>query len=280
MSARTGTAGARIPAAERIPVLLYHAVTDDPPGWIAPLTVRPSVFAAQLDAIVDSGRTPLTATGLADALAGRRSLPERPVVITIDDGFADLPRSTAPELARRGLTATAYLTTGAIGLHGTDSGCLLPEAAMMTVDQVKETADHGIEIGAHTITHPQLDTLPRAAVRRELTVPKAALEDLLGLPVPAFAYPHGYSSRSVRRLVRAAGYSSATAVRDALSSTRDEPYRIARIMLRADDTAADVEAWLRGASAPVAPYPDQLRTVGWRWYRRGRRLVRGTRFAG
>ncbi|WP_042393202.1 polysaccharide deacetylase family protein [Streptacidiphilus carbonis] len=280
MSARTGTAGAGIPLAERIPVLLYHAVTEDPSGWIAPLTVRPSVFAAQLDAVVDSGCTPLTATGLVDALAGRRPLPERPVVITIDDGFADLPRSTAPALAGRGLTATAYLTTGAIGLHGPDSGCLLPPAPMMTAAQVKETADHGLEIGAHTITHPQLDTLPGAAVRRELSVPKAALEDLLGLPVPAFAYPHGYNSRSVRRQVRAAGYTSATAVRDALSSKGDEPYRIARIMLRADDTAADVAAWLRGTAAPVAPYPDQLRTVGWRWYRRGRRLVRGTRFAG
>lgn len=277
MSAREGTAGLRSPVRARIPVLLYHSVTDDPPGWIAPLTVRPAEFEAQLDAVVDSGRTPLTATELADALAGRRDFPERPVVITVDDGFADLATFIAPALADRGLTATAYLTTGAIGGPG---GCLLPPAPMMALDQVEEIAALGVEIGAHTVTHAQLDTLPRAAVRRELADPKALLEDLIGQPVPAFAYPHGYSSPAVRQLVREAGYTSATAVRDALSSTKDEPYRIARIMLRNDDTTADLAAWMEGDGAQVAPFPEPPRTLAWRWYRRGRRMVRGNRFSG
>ncbi|MEZ0092653.1 polysaccharide deacetylase family protein [Streptacidiphilus sp. EB129] len=282
---------------EAIPVLLYHAVTDDPPGWIAPFTVRPREFLAQLDAIAASGRTAITATRLLDGLTGREPLPERPIVITIDDGFADLSRFTAPALAARGLPATAYLTTGAIGgsasggsaSGGSASGgasgggaldSLLPPAPMMTFDQVPELVPMGIEVGAHTVSHPQLDTLPRHRVRQELARPKALLEDLLGLPVPAFAYPHGYNSPAVRRLVREAGYSSAMAVRNALSSTRDEPYRIARIMLRAGDTTADLSRWLAGTGASVAPYPDRLRTVGWRWYRRGRRLVRGDTFAG
>ena len=107
-------------------------------------------------------------------------------------------------------------------------------------------ADCGLEIGAHTVTHPQLDTLPARAVRRELQVPKAVLEEQLGLPVPAFAYPHGYNSPAVRRLVREAGYTSATAVRNALSSTRDDPYRIARLMLKSTDTTADLAFWLDG----------------------------------
>jgi len=266
-----------IPVGERIPVLLYHAVMDDPPAWIAPFTVRPAEFAAQLDAVVDSGRTALTVSGLVEALAGRAPLPERPIVITIDDGFADLPTLTAPALAGRGLTATAYLTTGAIG---GDPECLLPRAAMMTPAQVKEVADCGLEIGAHTRTHPQLDTLPAHAVRRELLEPKAVLEDLLGGPVPAFAYPHGYNSRGVRKLVREAGYTSATAVRDALSSPGDDLFRIARLMLRSTDTTAELERWLSGLGAPVAPFPDSLRTVGWRGYRRAKELIHGPTFAG
>jgi peptidoglycan/xylan/chitin deacetylase (PgdA/CDA1 family) len=270
--------GADIPTAERIPVLLYHAVTDDPPSWIAPFTVRPKEFAAQLDAIADSGRTPIRVTDLVEGLAGRLPLPERPLVITIDDGFADLPGTTAPALAERDMTATAYLTTGALGPDG--AGSLLPPAPMMTLRQALEVADCGLEIGAHTVTHPQLDTLSAAAVRRELAEPKAVLEDLLGRPVPAFAYPHGYSSPRVRRQVREAGYTSATAVRNALSSTRDEPYRIARLMLRDTDTARDVAAWLAGDGARVAPYPDGLATRGWRAYRRARALVRGPVFAG
>ncbi|QMU80536.1 polysaccharide deacetylase family protein [Streptacidiphilus sp. PB12-B1b] len=258
-------------------MLLYHAVTDDPPPWIARFTVRPRQFLAQLDAIRDSGRTPLTATGLTEALAGRAPLPERPIVVTIDDGFADLPRFTAPALAERGIPATAYLTTGALAA---DPRCLLPPAPMMTLDQVKEVADCGLEIGAHTVTHPQLDTLSTAEVLRELRTPKAVLEDVLGEPVPAFAYPHGYNSGAVRRLVRATGYTSATAVRDALSSTRDDPFRIARLMLKSTDTTAELAFWLEGLGAPVAPYPDRLRTIGWRAYRRSRAMLHGPSFAG
>jgi peptidoglycan/xylan/chitin deacetylase (PgdA/CDA1 family) len=269
--------GERIPVGARIPVLLYHAVMEDPPAWIAQFTVRPKEFSAQLDAVRDSGRTPLTATGLTEALAGRAPLPERPVVITIDDGFADLPGFTAPELARRGLPATVYLTTGALSR---DPRCLLPPAPMMKLRQIQELADCGLEVGAHTITHPQLDTLSGAAVREELRVPKALLEDTLGTPVPAFAYPHGYNSPAVRALVREAGYSSATAVRNALSSTRDDPYRIARLMLRSTDTTAELAFWLAGLGAPVAPYPDGPKTLGWRAYRRARAMLHGPVFAG
>lgn len=258
-------------------MLLYHAVTDDPPSWIAPFTVRPKEFLAQLDAVVDSGRTAITATRLAQALSGQGTLPERPIVLTVDDGFADLCGFTAPALAERGLAATAYLTTGAIGGAG---GCLLPPAAMMTLGQVDEVAQHGIEIGAHTVSHPQLDTLRRATVREELATPKALLEDLLGRPVTAFAYPHGYNSPRVRALVRAAGYSSAVAVRNALSSPGDDPYRIARLMLTRTDTTVELASWLEGLGAPVAPYPDAPRTVAWRQYRRARRLLRGPTFAG
>ncbi|MFE0517034.1 polysaccharide deacetylase family protein, partial [Streptomyces sp. NPDC058964] len=57
-------------APAHIPVFLYHAVMDDPPSWIAEFTVRPKEFAAHLDAIADSGRTPVTISVLADHLAG------------------------------------------------------------------------------------------------------------------------------------------------------------------------------------------------------------------
>jgi peptidoglycan/xylan/chitin deacetylase (PgdA/CDA1 family) len=270
--------GAEVPTAERIPVLLYHAVMEDPPSWIAQFTVRPKDFLAHLDVIADSGRTAITVTRLVDGLAGRVALPERPVVITIDDGFADLPATTAPALADRNLPATAYLTTGALGPDG--EGSLLPTAPMMTLRQALDVADCGLEIGAHTVSHPQLDTLPTRAVRRELAEPKAILEDLLGRPVPAFAYPHGYSSPRVRRLVAEAGYTSATAVRNALSSRTDERYRIARLMLRSTDTVDRLAGWLAGQGAPVAPYPDSALTLGWRAYRRTRRLLRGPTFAG
>lgn len=256
----------------RIPVLLYHAVMDDPPDWIAEFTVAPRDFGAQLDAIVASGRTPITIGRLV-----RGTLPPRPVVLTFDDGFADLPGPTAEALASRALPATAYLTTGAI-TPGRRS--LLPPAPMMTLSQAPLLATYGIEVGAHTVTHPQLDTLPRGALHRELSEPKAVLEDVLGHEVTHLAYPHGYNSRAVRRAAARAGYASAVAVRHALSSETDETYRIARLILRRGHTVADIEAWMEGRGAPVAPFPGSLPTVGWRLYRRARAAVKGPVFAG
>ncbi|GAA4954535.1 hypothetical protein GCM10023238_21410 [Streptomyces heliomycini] len=101
------------------------------------------------------------------------------------------------------------------------------------------------------------------------------LEDALGHPVPHLAYPHGYNSPRVRAMTARVGYETATAVRHALSSGRDERYRIARLIVRRGHTVADVEAWLAGDGARIAPYRDGPRTVGWRWYRRARTLLRG-----
>ncbi|MFD4574940.1 polysaccharide deacetylase family protein [Streptomyces sp. NPDC058417] len=263
--------------ADAIPVFLYHAVMDDPPDWIAEFSVTPRQFAAHLDAVVDSGRTPVTVSALADHLAGRAALPARPVLLTFDDGFADLPGPTAEALAGRHLAATAYLTTGAIAPGGRS---LLPPAPMMTLAQAAGLEGHGMEIGSHTVTHAQLDTLPAADLDRELRDSRAVLEDALGHPVRHLAYPHGYNSGRVRRRAAAAGYETATAVRHALSSERDEAHRIARLIVRRGHTLADVEAWLAGSGARIAPYRDGPRTVGWRWYRRARAVVRGPVFAG
>lgn len=260
-----------------VPVLLYHAVTDDPPPWIAEFTVTPRAFEAQLDAVVASGRTAVPVSVLASHLAGRGGLPPRPVVLTFDDGFADLPGRTAEALASRGLPATAYLTTGALT---PGRACLLPPAPMMALAQAPLLEQYGMEVGAHTVTHPQLDTLAPRALRRELREAKATLEDVLGHRVAHLAYPHGYNSRAVRRAALDAGYASAVAVRHALSSAADEPYRIARLILRRSHTVADVERWMEGHGARTAPFPDSPATAGWRTYRRARALVRGPRFAG
>ncbi|MFG3286390.1 polysaccharide deacetylase family protein [Streptomyces sp. NPDC048111] len=258
-------------------MLLYHAVMADPPNWIAEFTVTPRQLEDHLDVIRDSGRTPVTIGALAAHLAGRAPLPPRPVVLTFDDGFADLPGRTAEALAARGMPATAYLTTGAI-TPGRRS--LLPPAPMMTLDQAASLEAYGLEVGAHTVSHAQLDTLGRTALRHELTASKAVLEDALGHCVDHLAYPHGYNSPAVRRAARAAGYATAVAVRHALSSERDEAYRIARLIVRRGHTPADVAAWMRGEGARAAPYRDSPLTVGWRLYRRTRAVVKGPVFAG
>ena len=142
-----------------IPILLYHAVTDDPAEWIAPYTVSPAEFARHVDVILASGRTAMTVTGLCAALSGDAELPPKPVVLTFDDGFADFV-DTAAYLAEHGLPSTMYACTGALRGRGSPPADLtLPPAAMLDWSQLPELTELGVEIGAHTHTHPQLDVM-------------------------------------------------------------------------------------------------------------------------
>jgi hypothetical protein len=99
------------------------------------------------------------------------------------------------------------------------------------------------------------------------------LEGLLQAPVRSFAYPHGYSSEPVRRLVREAGFESACTVRNALSSIGDDPLAVARLTVRRTTSLTQIAAWLDGRGAPVAAHRELARTRAWRTYRRGRALV-------
>lgn len=253
-------------------VLLYHSIDDDPPGWLAPYAVGRRAFADQLDAVAASGRTPVTAEQVVAARLRGTRLPADPVAITFDDGFRDFAGHAWPELERRGLPGTLFVTTGALApLHRS----LLPTAAMLTLEEVAKLGAAGAGIGAHSHRHPQLDTLDAEALGRELSQPKEILEDAVGHEVDLFAYPHGYSSPMVRSLTRLLGYRGAFAVRNAFSPEDDDPFRIARLTVMADTDRATFGAWLRGEGAPVAGAHEQARTTAWRFYRRQRARLRG-----
>jgi peptidoglycan/xylan/chitin deacetylase (PgdA/CDA1 family) len=247
-----------------IPVLLYHSVADAPSSWISGFTVTPATFERHMDAVVASGRTAMTVRGLRDNLRLGRPLPERPVLITFDDGFADTATVAGPALARRGLCSTVYVTTAVIG--GVSPG----EDAMVDWSQIEELSAMGTEIGAHSHTHPELDMLPEAAVRHEVELPKRMLEERLGEEVPSFAYPFGYSNPMVRRLVSEAGYASACSVKNALSSSADPSFAIARLTVTSRTSDGRMRQWLEGGGAPVGRRQERLVSRGWRTWRRTR----------
>ena len=254
------------------PVLLYHSVDDDPPSWIAPFTVSPKTFADQLDAIVRSGRTPVSAGDVVTALRGGMPLPKRAVAVTFDDGFLDFERNALPALTERALPATLFVTTGALAPFNRS---VLPNAFMMSLEQVADLPRAGLTIGAHAHFHQQLDTLEPAAVTRELTRPKRILEDALGAEVDLFAYPHGCCDARVAARTREAGYRGAFAVRNAFSCEGDDPFRVARLTVRADTTAMQFQSWLDGIGAPTARPRENPRTVVGRLYRRRRAALHG-----
>jgi peptidoglycan/xylan/chitin deacetylase (PgdA/CDA1 family) len=259
-----------------VPILVYHSISNDPPTWIRSFSVTPAVFERQLELIVEAGATTLSMSAFADAIAGRSALPKRAVVITFDDGLSDFRDEALPALHEKGLTTTLYVTTGFLDDFAPHSAIPRPAGRWLDTRALLKLRDDGVEIGGHSHTHPQLDTLAREAARHEVASCKAILEQLLQESVRSFAYPHGYFSRSVRRLVGESGYESACACKNALSSAEDDPLALARLMIRQTTSLAEFAAWLDGRGAPVAPRAESIRTRGWRAYRRGRAILQRT----
>jgi peptidoglycan/xylan/chitin deacetylase (PgdA/CDA1 family) len=249
-----------------VPILLYHSITDDPDDWIAPFAVSPATFAAHMDAVVASGRQPLTVSQYADGLRGGSALPTRPVLITFDDGFADFASNALPALVARKLPSTLYVTTGALADRAYE--CVLPQAAMLRSADLTGLEAAGVEIGAHSHTHRQLDLLPAREVAAELSRSGDLLAQILGHPVRSFAYPHSYWRPLVRRLVAGAGFDSACAVGNALSSGRDHLLALSRLMIRSDISPDLLGAWLDGSGVRAIPRHRRVLAFGWRQYRR------------
>lgn len=254
-----------------IPILAYHTISETPEAGIAPFAVRPCDFERHLDLVVAGGCTALTISDLVARIDRGEALPARAVAITFDDGYEDNLTVAAPMLRARGLAATMNLTTGWL------PGCPGPSAGpapgrMIAWDCVAELETAGMEIGAHSHTHAQLDLLPRAEAGDEIMRSKDLLEAGLGHAVSTFSYPHGYATRFIRDEVRRCGFRSACGVRNAFSHSHDDRWLLARLTVRATTTSTQVEAWLEGSGAPTASRREHVVTKAWRTTRRVRQL--------
>jgi peptidoglycan/xylan/chitin deacetylase (PgdA/CDA1 family) len=266
-----------------LPVLLYHSISDVGSAEVARFAISPKVFDEHMRHLAEEGYSSMTVTEFLPALLAPDGpgdvLPERPVLVTFDDGFRDFLTNALPVLQRHGIASTLYATTGFMG-EGEAPGTNRSGDEMLSWSELAEVVRQGVEVGAHTHGHVMLDTVPHATARDEITRCKALIEQHTETPVASFAYPHGYSSAWVRRVVAEAGYTSACAVKNAMSHPGDDPFAIARLMLEASHTRGDFLRMLSGDGVPVASSHDRWQTRGWRLVRRGlaagRRLRAGS----
>jgi peptidoglycan/xylan/chitin deacetylase (PgdA/CDA1 family) len=258
-----------------VPILVYHSVSSEPSPLIAPFTVDEAMFAAHLDQVARRGLRCLTVTQLLDAFdAGDEALVARAALITFDDGFADFRTAALPALQARDMASTMYLATGLLrgGAQPPVHDGLAPH--MLELSELGALAGAGVELGAHSHTHPHMDTLGARRLRYEVEYSRAVIEAAVDAPVPTFAYPHGYSGPRVRRAVRAAGYRGACGIKKTLSAPGDDRFALSRLLVGADTTAGEVGRWLDRIGAPPPARRESARTIGWRAYRRARAVAR------
>ena len=192
-------------------ILMYHRVADTNDRDI--LTVTPFSFAQQMTWLSEEGWTVLPlASSLACLESG--SLPPKAVAITFDDGYRDNFEEAYPILRRRNFPATVFPVTGFVlgeSEHRRYRGAC-PPVPYLSIDQIREMGQAGIDFGGHTHTHPLLTELSLEEATEEISRAKKLLEEWTGKKSPLFAYPNGVYSRDHFRILDGLGYEAALSV--------------------------------------------------------------------
>ena len=217
--------------------------------------VPPEEFAAQLDYLTQEGYTTITPQDYARARKGKQELPEKPVILSFDDGYEDNWRVVLPMLEERGMKAVFYVVTNDIGQPG-----------YMTWDNLFDLERSGMEIGSHTANHIPLTTLTPTEQRDELRLSKLLLEWRGMKTIYSFSYPNGAYDDTIVAMLAEENYLTAVTGEAGLNTFETNPYRLHRVNIPAPHLGltefrlrllkADLAA---RAAVRVAELPEGLR---------------------
>ena len=224
-----------------VPILMYHVIDAPPASAPFPdLYVSRRELAEQMSWLDAAGYEAVTLQRVIDAWNGRATLPSQPVVLTFDDGYRSHATAALPVLA-------AHRWPGVLNLDVSNLG---PSWGLRVRD-VRALIAAGWEIGAHSLTHPDLTRLDDAALRHEVAGSRAAIQRLFGVRVRTFCYPSGRHDARVVEAVRAAGFEAATTTQPGIASP-GSPLRLQRVRIRRGDGAAGLARTFARLGLPTA----------------------------
>ena len=204
----------------RVPILMYHyiRVNPDPSDRLGfSLSIPPAEFDRQMRYLAEDGYGTVSFDQIYDS---SQPLPEKPILLTFDDGYADAYTAAFPVLQRYGFQATFYVVTDFVGRPG-----------YLTVEQIREMAAAGMSFGSHSVSHLSLTTLSAERLERELSQSRTQLESLLERQVLDLCYPLGRFNQPVRQAVERAGYRSATTTEYGFASSGGDQLLLPRIRI-------------------------------------------------
>jgi peptidoglycan/xylan/chitin deacetylase (PgdA/CDA1 family) len=179
------------PAASYV-VLYYHDVPD----------VQRQMFARQMDMVL-SLTVPLSADHLPELIAGKHYS-----AITFDDGFENSLDNAVPELTNRKIPAIFFVTVGFLNRKAEwwPTSASQREQKIASSDRWLQLPANLIEIGSHTVTHPNLAILSEQEARAELCGSRIALMQMLKRNILAFSFPYGEFTPNLVEWCYEAGY--------------------------------------------------------------------------
>ena len=220
-----------------VPVLMYHVIATPPSSAQLPeLYVDPKTFDRQMERLESDGFQGVSLNQVYDAWFKGGELPEKPVVVSFDDGYRGQYVYARPELRKLGWPGVLSAISGRIGQ---------PNAELSDA-MVSRMINDGWELDSHTIRHLDVTTLDAAQLREEIAGSRRDLQQRFHQPVNFFCYPAGRFDAQAIQAVRAAGYLGATTVEEGLAS-KGEMYTLKRIRVDGSDGVSGLEQKLRQA---------------------------------
>ena len=210
----------------RVPILMYHYLSTPPAGadiYRQDLSVPPELFAAHLDRMLAEGYTTISLYDLQAHLTQGAPLPEKPVVITFDDGYRDNYENAFPLLRERGMTATFFVVTD-----------FIDEArpAYLTWEMVREMYAGGMSIESHGRNHTTLKGQNADYLVWQALGSLETIEYELGVRPRFVSYPAGeYDPLTIDIFKSAHYWAGATTVQGATHSS-DDLFRLTRVRVR------------------------------------------------
>jgi len=239
-----GTPTSKVKTVSRkgVTALMYHHIGPTYPGTHRNLTISADQFEHQMQQLARQGYVGISPADWLHRVRDGRELPNKPILLTFDDAYADTAQYALPILKRYGFSAAVFVVTRHIGGtnawdEATGSGTL----KLMSAEQIRHWASQGIEFGAHGRTHADLSKLSPDECANEIVGSKNDLATLLGLPVVSFAYPYGIYNKTICDLVRTQ-FDLAFSTEQGVNYLPSDMHLLRRAHVDPDDSPA--EFWL------------------------------------
>jgi len=213
----------------KCPILVYHLISSE--------AIPPLLFEQHLE-FMSSIFNIITLRELYQGIVNH-DLPQNPLVISFDDGYQDTYEFALPIFKKYGVAATVFIPTGYIGGW-------FGRKPIMTVEQIKHLATDGMEIGAHTVSHPNLKRLTREDLRAELAISKTKLEDIIEAAVISLSYPFGLYDSKVEELAQEVGFKIAVTTVHDFFVKPERLFECPRISVYPHDSCKDLQEKLAG----------------------------------